>query len=79
MEHRPRVDRNFVFLSVEAAFFSVAAVCFDAAIVLPVFIAQFTSAPLLIGAPAALRLPACTCPSSRRPSTYEGSSASRAS
>jgi MFS family permease len=53
---RPRVDRNFVFLSVEAAFFSIAAVCFDAAIVLPVFIAQFTSAPLLIGAPAALRL-----------------------
>jgi hypothetical protein len=31
-------------------------VCFDPSVVLPVFVAQFTTSPLLIGAPAALRL-----------------------
>jgi MFS family permease len=40
----------------DAGFFSLAAVCFDASVVLPVFVAQFTTSPLLIGAPAALRL-----------------------
>jgi MFS family permease len=40
----------------DAGLFSLAAVCFDASVVLPVFVAQFTTSPLLIGAPAALRL-----------------------
>jgi MFS family permease len=40
----------------DAGLFSLAAVCFDASVVLPVFVAHFTTSPLLIGAPAALRL-----------------------
>src|SRR5438105_4378509 len=52
----PRVDRNYQLLVAEAALFSVAAVCFDAAVVMPVFVAKLSASPLLIGAPAALRL-----------------------
>jgi hypothetical protein len=52
----PRPDRNFWFLVADAGLFSLAAVCFDASVVLPVFVAQFTTSPLLIGAPAAVRL-----------------------
>jgi MFS family permease len=52
----PRPDRNFWLLVGDAGLFSLAAVCFDASVVLPVFVAQFTTSPLLIGAPAAIRL-----------------------
>ena len=52
----PRPDRNFWLLVGDAGLFSLAAVCFDASVVLPVFVAQFTASPLLIGAPAAVRL-----------------------
>jgi hypothetical protein len=52
----PRPDRNFWLLVGDAGLFSLAAVCFDASVVLPVFVAQFTTSPLLIGAPAAVRL-----------------------
>jgi hypothetical protein len=52
----PRPDRNFWLLVADAGLFSLAAVFFDASVVLPVFVAQFTTSPLLIGAPAALRL-----------------------
>ena len=52
----PRPDRNFWLLVGDAGLFSLAAVCFDPSVVLPVFVAQFTSSPLLIGAPAAIRL-----------------------
>src|SRR5579859_7618898 len=51
-----RPDGNFWLLVGDAGLFSLAAVCFDASVVLPVFVAQFTSSPLLIGAPAAIRL-----------------------
>ena len=51
-----RVDRNFGLLVGDAGLFSLAAVCFDPSVVLPLFVAQFTTSPLLIGAPAAIRL-----------------------
>src|SRR6202022_1453960 len=51
-----RPDRNFWLLVGDAGLFSLAVVCFDASVVLPLFVAQFTTSPLLIGAPAALRL-----------------------
>ena len=51
-----RPDRNFLLLVGDAGLFSLAAVCFDPSVVLSVFMAQFTSWPLLIGAPAAIRL-----------------------
>lgn len=40
----------------DGGLFSLAVVFFDPSIVLPVFVALFTSSPLLIGAPAAIRL-----------------------
>lgn len=52
----PRPDRNFLLLLGDAGLFSLAMVCFDPDIVLSVFMAQFTTLPLLIGAPAAIRL-----------------------
>jgi len=51
-----RPDRNFWLLVGDAGLFSLAAVFFDPVVVLPVFVAQFTTSPLLIGAPAAIRL-----------------------
>jgi Major Facilitator Superfamily len=52
----PRPDRNFLLLLGDAGLFSVAIVCFDPSVVLTVFMAQFTTSALLIGAPAAIRL-----------------------
>ena len=51
-----RPDRNFLFLLGDAGLFSLAIVCFDPSVVLSVFMAQFTTSPLLIGAPAAIKL-----------------------
>jgi hypothetical protein len=51
-----RPDRNFLLLLGDAGLFSLAIVCFDPSVVLSVFMAQFTTSPLLIGAPAAIRL-----------------------
>ncbi len=51
-----RADRNFWLLVGDAGLFSIGTVCFDPNVVLTVFVAQFTTSPLLIGAPAALRL-----------------------
>jgi hypothetical protein len=51
-----RPDRNFLLLLGDAGLFSLAIVCFDPSVVLSVFMAQFTVSPLLIGAPAAIRL-----------------------
>src|SRR2546430_10063783 len=51
-----RSDRNFLLLLADAGLFSLAIVCFDPSVVLSVFMAQFTTSPLLIGAPAAIRL-----------------------
>jgi hypothetical protein len=53
---QPRPDRNFWLLVADAGLFTLSVVFFDASVVLPVFVAQFTTSPLLIGAPAALRL-----------------------
>lgn len=52
----PQRNRNFWLLVGDAVFFSIGAVCFESNVVLTVFVAQFTTSPLLIGAPAALRL-----------------------
>jgi predicted MFS family arabinose efflux permease len=52
----PRPDRNFWCLVGDAGLFSLAAVCFEPTVVLSVFVAQLTSWPILIGAPAALRI-----------------------
>jgi predicted MFS family arabinose efflux permease len=51
-----RPDRNFWCLIGDAGLFSLAAVCFEPTVVLSVFVAQLTSWPILIGAPAALRI-----------------------
>jgi hypothetical protein len=51
-----RPDRNFLLLLGDAGLFSLAIVCFDPSVVLSVFMAQFTTSPLLIGAPAAIKL-----------------------
>lgn len=51
-----RPDRNFLLLLGDGGLFSLAIVCFDPAVVLSVFVATFTSSPLLIGAPAAIKL-----------------------
>lgn len=51
-----RADRNFWLLVGDAGLLSIGTVCFDPNVVLTVFVAQFTTSPLLIGAPAALRL-----------------------
>src|ERR1051326_7349043 len=40
----------------DAGLFSLAIVCFDPSVVLSVFMAQFTTSTLVIGAPAAMRL-----------------------
>lgn len=52
----PRPDRNFWLLVGDGGLFSLAVVCFDASVVMPVFVAQFTTSTVLIGAPAAIRL-----------------------
>ncbi len=52
----PRPDRNFWYLLGDAGLFSLAAVCFDPTVVLSVFVAQLTTSPILIGAPAAIRI-----------------------
>jgi hypothetical protein len=51
-----RSDRNFLLLLGDGGLFSLAIVCFDPAVVLSLFVATFTSSPLLIGAPAAIKL-----------------------
>ena len=52
----PHPDRNFWLLVGDAGFFALAIVCFDPSVVLPVFVAQFTASPILIGAAAAIKL-----------------------
>jgi Major Facilitator Superfamily len=57
MPSRPgRPDRNFLLLLGDGGLFSLAIVCFDPAVVLSLFVATLTSSPLLIGAPAAIKL-----------------------
>ena len=51
-----RSDRNFLLLLGDAGLFSLAIACFDPSVVLSVFMAEFTRSPLLIGAPAAIKL-----------------------
>src|SRR5689334_323797 len=51
-----RPDRNFWFLLGDGGLFSLAMVCFDPSVVLSVFLVGFTNSPLLIGAPAAIKL-----------------------
>jgi MFS family permease len=51
-----RPDRNFWLLASDGGLFSLAVVFFDASVVLPVFVAQLTASPVLIGALMAIRL-----------------------